>query len=63
MYLLYHILTLVSTRSSKEAQDVIPPTELQILLTKAFADKDALSLLSIEKEEYKNSYSHCIRII
>ena len=38
---------------SKEAQDVIPPTELQILLTKAFADKDALRLLSIEKEEYK----------
>ena len=38
---------------SKEAQDVIPPTELQILLTKAFADKDVLRLLSIEKEEYK----------
>lgn len=38
---------------SKEAQDVIPPTELQIFLTKAFADKDALRLLSIEKEEYK----------
>lgn len=38
---------------SKEAQDVIPPTELQIFLTKAFTDKDALRLLSIEKEEYK----------
>lgn len=32
---------------------MIPPTELQIFLTKAFADKDALRLLSIEKEEYK----------
>lgn len=38
---------------SKEAQDKIPPTELQIILTKVFADKDALRLLSIEKEEYK----------
>lgn len=38
---------------SKETQDVIPMTELQILLKKVFADKDALRLLSIEKEEYK----------
>lgn len=44
---------LVFIRFSKKAQDVIPPTELQILLTKAFADKEVLRLLSIEKEEYK----------
>lgn len=44
---------LVFIRFSKKAQDVIPPTELQILLTKVFADKEVLRLLSIEKEEYK----------
>lgn len=38
---------------SKEAQDVIPPFELQSLLTKVFTDKDVLRLLSIEKEEYR----------
>ena len=38
---------------SKEAQDTIPPIELQTVLTKAFRDKDVLHLLSIEKEEYR----------
>lgn len=38
---------------SKEVQDAIPPIELQNILTRVFADKDALRLLSIEKEEYK----------
>ena len=38
---------------SKEAQDTIPPIELQKVLTKAFKDKDVLHLLSIEKEEYR----------
>lgn len=38
---------------SKEAQDVIPPYELRNILTKVFADKDVLRLLSIEKDEYK----------
>lgn len=38
---------------SKEAHDVIPSIELQSLLTRAFADKDVLRLLSIEKEEYR----------
>ena len=38
---------------SKEAQDIIPSIEVQRLLTRAFADKDVLHLLSIEKEEYR----------
>lgn len=38
---------------SKEVQDVIPPFELQGILTRPFADKDVLRLLSVEKEEYK----------
>lgn len=38
---------------SKEAQDVIPPVELQNILARVFADKDTFRLLSIEKEEYK----------
>lgn len=38
---------------SKEVQDVIHPIEIQNILTRVFADKDALQLLSIEKEEYK----------
>ena len=38
---------------SKEAQDTIPPIELQKVLTKAFKDKDVLHLLSIGKEEYR----------
>ncbi len=42
---------------SKEAQDVIPPIELHNILTRAFADKDAFRLLSIEKEEYKKQLS------
>lgn len=44
---------LVFVAFSKEAQDVIPPYELQNILTKVFADKDVLRLLSIEKDEYK----------
>lgn len=36
---------------SKEAQDAIP-IDLQNILTRVFDDKDALRLLSIEKEEY-----------
>lgn len=38
---------------SKEAQDVITPTECQSFLTRVFADKYVLRLLSIEKEEYR----------
>ncbi len=37
---------------SKEAQDAIPPIDLQNILTRVFDGKDALRLLSIEKEEY-----------
>lgn len=40
---------------SKEAQDVIPATELQHALTKVFSDKDVFRLLSIEKEDYKKN--------
>lgn len=44
---------LVFVGFSKEAQDVIPPFELQNLLTRVFAYKDVLRLLSIEREEYR----------
>lgn len=44
---------LVFVAFSKESQDVIPPYELRNILTKVFADKDVLRLLSIEKDEYK----------
>ena len=38
---------------SKEAQDAIPALRLQSALTKVFSDNEVLSLLSIEKEDYK----------
>ncbi len=38
---------------SKEAQDKVEPLNLQKILDKAFKYKDALRLLSIEKDEYK----------
>lgn len=38
---------------SKEAQDVISSIELNDILTKVFSNKDAMRLLSIEKEDYK----------
>lgn len=37
----------------KEAQDAIHQNELQNMLTRVFSDKDILSLLSIEKDDYK----------
>ena len=45
---------LVFVGFSKEVQDVLPAFELQDTLTKIFSDKDALRLLSINKEDYKN---------
>lgn len=42
---------------SKETQDEIPPHSLQVIITKVFADKDVLKLVTIEKEEYKNQLS------
>ena len=38
---------------SKEAQDAIPALRLNRALTKVFSDNEVLSLLSIEKEDYK----------
>lgn len=38
---------------NKETQDVIPPVELQNILARAFSNKDAMRLLSIEKDDYK----------
>ena len=38
---------------SKETQDVISPIALQNMLTRAFSNKDAMRLLSIEKDDYK----------
>ena len=42
---------------SKELQDEIPPQSLQILMTKLFADRDILRLVTIEKKEYKKQLS------
>lgn len=38
---------------SKEVQDTIPALQLKSTLTKVFSDKEVLSVLSIEKEDYK----------
>lgn len=38
---------------SKEAQDSIPVSELQKILTKVFSDKEVLRLVSIEKDDYR----------
>lgn len=42
---------------SKEAHDTISALQLESILTKAFSDKEVLSVLSIEKEDYKKKLS------
>jgi hypothetical protein len=38
---------------SKEVRDTIPTLQMQSILTRVFSDKGVLSLLSIDKEDYK----------
>lgn len=48
---------------SKETQDEIPPHSLQVIITKVFADRDVLKLVTIEKKNIKISFLHYMVII